>query len=259
MPAGASFVSISAGDDHTCAITSAGTAYCWGYSDLGRLGSGSVLDEYSPVPVAAPSGASFVSISAGATHTCAVTTIGAAYCWGSNGWGKLGNGGGGIQFTPALVSQAQSAKFVSISAATSHTCAVTAAGEAYCWGSGSWGELGNGGIADQATPVAVTQPAGATFTAISAYGNHTCAVTATGAAYCWGSGADGQLGNGDTSQQNTPVAVSDVIIFAWVTPNEPADLTTGRTASGGYALAARPLHPHRSACPADGLAGVARV
>src|SRR5256884_1268368 len=87
---GLTFASVSAGFEHTCGLTTAGVAYCWGQGYAGKLGDGTTSDRSSPVLVAG--GVRFVSLSAGGHHTCAVTAAGAAYCWGYNVYGQLGVG-----------------------------------------------------------------------------------------------------------------------------------------------------------------------
>jgi alpha-tubulin suppressor-like RCC1 family protein len=103
------------------------------------------------------------------------------------------------------------AAVTAISAGNLHTCAV-ADGIAYCWGSGAFGQLGNGTTGSQLRPVKVATnadsalPHGATVTAISTGNGHSCAV-ADAIAYCWGHGFNGQLGNGTTANQWRPVKV----------------------------------------------------
>src|SRR2546430_2355977 len=84
---GLAWAAVSAGFEHTCGLTTAGVAYCWGQGYAGKLGDGSTSDRSSPVLVAG--GVRFVSLSAGGHHTCAVTAAGAAYCWGYNVYGQL--------------------------------------------------------------------------------------------------------------------------------------------------------------------------
>jgi alpha-tubulin suppressor-like RCC1 family protein len=98
---GGPFSNVTAGSSHTCALTSAGAAYCWGANDHGQLGDGTLTMRTSPVLVGG--GLTFFSLSAGGSHTCGVT-IGGAYCWGANGNGQLGDGTTTDSAVPAKVS-----------------------------------------------------------------------------------------------------------------------------------------------------------
>ena len=80
---------MSAGLDHTCALTPGGSAYCWGDNQDGQLGDDSNTERDTPSPVVG--GYAFSTISAGGKHTCGVTTAGELYCWGLNSHGQLGN------------------------------------------------------------------------------------------------------------------------------------------------------------------------
>ena len=211
------FVSLSAGGHHVCSLTPSGEAYCWGENQYGQLGIGS--GRPSATPVAVSGGLTFTSISAGGRHTCGLTPGGEAYCWGRNDYGQLGIGSGAPSATPVAVSGGLT--FVSVIAGFRHTCGLTTSGEAYCWGSNNRGALGNGTTVNSATPVAVRpgrSPQGLliTFASLSASG-HTCGLTPSGEAYCWGDNWAGQLGNGSTTGQDpnpTPIAVSGGLTFA---------------------------------------------
>ena len=93
----------------------------------------------------------------------------------------------------------------------SHSCAITAAGDAWCWGSSVYGKLGDGSAAPIAVPVLVN--GGYRFAAIAAGGNHSCAATDARAIFCWGRNASGQLGAGSTSDALEPVAITPVAAF----------------------------------------------
>lgn len=111
---------------------------------------------------------------------------GAGLCIGPNTAGQLGNGGY-TDAPDAFVPVTGSLTFVAIAAGGKHSCGLTAAGAAHCWGSGVWGQLGNGefGASYNVTaPVPVS--GGLAFTSITAGGDHTCALTAAGKSYCWG-------------------------------------------------------------------------
>lgn len=96
----------------------------------------------------------------------------------------------------------------SIAAAGSHTCAVTTDGAAKCWGSNSSGQLGDGSGNHRNNKPEPVSGFGFGVASIAAGGSHTCAVTTGGAAKCWGRNAEGQLGNGSTTNRSTPVDVS---------------------------------------------------
>jgi len=118
---------ITSGNGYSCGLTPDGKAWCWGRGVQGQLGNGSTDDQLTPVEVSA-SGATFVSISAGNEFTCAVTSAGKAYCWGSNWAGQLGDGSTTDRSTPVAVAAPTTATFVSISAGSHHACAVTTTG-----------------------------------------------------------------------------------------------------------------------------------
>ncbi|HJR49488.1 MAG TPA: hypothetical protein VJ794_00195, partial [Gemmatimonadales bacterium] len=190
---GHAFASISAGGDHTCALTSAGEAYCWGENFYGGLGDGNAPTD-SDMPVLVLGGHVFESISAGLVHTCAVASTGIGYCWGSNGKGRLGNGNAGID-SPTPTPVAGGHLFHSISAGGLHTCGLTTAAAVYCWGYGLSGQLGNGNAGiDQDIPVLVL--GGHPFESVDTGDEHTCGVVSGGDAYCWGNDGLGQLGDG---------------------------------------------------------------
>ena len=145
----------------------------------------------------------FAAVSADTGFTCGVTFAGAAYCWGNNAVGELGDGTTATRTSPVAVSGGLS--FAAISAGGHHTCGITSAGAAYCWGYNGAGELGDGTTTNSTSPVAVS--GGLTFAAVGAGGLHSCGVTSAGAAYCWGYNGDGELGNGTTASSRVPVRV----------------------------------------------------
>jgi alpha-tubulin suppressor-like RCC1 family protein len=196
-----SYVSVTTGEWHACALTQSGNAYCWGNNSYGQLGDGTAFPRLGPVPVAG--GRTFVALTAGTTHTCGLTSDGAAYCWGSNVSGELGHGVPTGSTTPVRVSSDLAWK--AISGGERHTCALTTGGAAYCWGWNEQGALGDGSTANAGTPVAVH--GGLIFSAVSAGGLHSCGVTMLGIAYCWGGNASYALGTNDSSGSLVPVRV----------------------------------------------------
>src|SRR5207245_1109747 len=193
------FTAVTAGDAHTCGVTAAGAAYCWGYNSSGQLGDGSTTNRLTLVLVKAPAGVSFDTVTAGRLRTCGVTAAGRADCWGGNGSGQLGDGSMTDRSSPVLV--APGVSFAAVTAGRLHTCGVTPAGTAYCWGSNSVGQLGDRTTTDRSSPVLVQPPTGVSFAAVTAGAAHSCGVTAAGAAYCWGGNGGGQPGDGDGTPQ----------------------------------------------------------
>ena len=215
-----SFVSVSAGDAHSCGITTAGDAYCWG---AGRLGDGTAAGSLTPVRVSGT--LEFASVSTGGAHTCGLTTGGDAYCWGENGEsrgylfgsGQLGDGTTSNRLTPVPVSGGF--RFASLSLGFTYTCGVTSTGDAYCWGRNRHGQLGDGTTVGRLTPTLVS--GSLSFASVSpnlGFPLHTCGVTTTGDAYCWGDNSLGQLGDGTTVDRLTPALVSGGLRFVAVSP-----------------------------------------
>ncbi len=148
---------------------------------------------------------SFATVEAGAYHTCARTPAGAAYCWGYNAWGQLGNGTTSSA-DPKPEAVGGGLVFASVSVGGTHTCGLTASGAAYCWGDDAYGVLGAGAPGPEVCtdpygqfpcstlPLAVT--GGLAFASLSAGWGPTCALTVNSTAYCWGDDAEGELGIG---------------------------------------------------------------
>jgi alpha-tubulin suppressor-like RCC1 family protein len=212
-PAGVSFRSTASGGHYTCALTTTGRVFCWGSApgetSVGVPGS----NRLEPQELTLPPGVAFTRLAAGVGFACALDEEGAAYCWGGNGQGQLGNGTllPYEAMTPEPVSMPAGVTFTAISATASHACALGSDSEAYCWGHGSSGQIGNG-LADfnNPSPTRVPRPQSEPgFSVVAAGGYHTCAVGLSGQGYCWGRGWVGQLGNG-TAPDIGPAAPSPV-------------------------------------------------
>jgi len=193
---------VRGGWSHACAVVAGGAVQCWGSNDSGQLGNGTNTDSSVPVAVTGLTGAT--SLSLGEEHSCAVSA-GLVYCWGDNTYGELGNGTTTSTTTPVLVSGLTGVK--AVTAGDSASCALLETGVVECWGDNTYGELGNGTNTSTTIPVAVSGVTGAT-SVDSTGGSHVCALLSAGSVVCWGSGTDGQLGNGFMNDSNVPVAVT---------------------------------------------------
>jgi alpha-tubulin suppressor-like RCC1 family protein len=188
---------LAAGGWHTCALTQPGGVKCWGDNAYGQLGDGTTMDRLKPIYVAGlESGVSVVT--AGLTHTCALTLSGGVKCWGGNAYGQLGDGSTHDSLTPVDV-MGLSSGVVAITAGWYHTCALTQAGGVKCWGDNDSGQLGDAGydqwwLKSRSIPVDVKY-LNSVVTAITAGKSHTCVLTEAGGMMCWGSNRYGQLGN----------------------------------------------------------------
>ena len=175
---------LSAATDYTLTVTQ-------DVQDLdGQSLEAPVSVQFTTVAADAPPSVAFASVTVGIAHSCALTTDGAAYCWGANDYGEFGNNSLAGSLTPIRV--AEGLTFKSISAGDVHTCGLTTDGDAYCWGNQNYGQLGNGSVTQSEIPQKVT--GGLKFASISTGAFHTCGVTTEGTAYCWGHGFYGSLG-----------------------------------------------------------------
>lgn len=144
-------------------------------------------------------------------HSCAVDPVGAAFCWGNNATGQVGNGAAANVMVPTAVSGGLT--FASVAAGTGHSCGLLQSGEAYCWGVNDAGQVGDGTVIPRSTPVPVT--GGVQFSAIVLSGGFTCGLrVGDGAAFCWGFGGNGQLGNGTNTNRPVPTAVTGGHLFS---------------------------------------------
>lgn len=196
---------VSPGALSTCVLMALGDVKCWGYNFFGQTGNGSTSQSAVPANVAWHT-AGVASIGVGAYHSCAVTSGGAARCWGANESGQLGDNTT-TQRTSAVAVAGLDSGVVAISTGAVHSCALTVGGGVWCWGRNSDGQLGNNSLTNSPIPVAVVG-LGSGVAAISAGGYHTCALTTTGAMKCWGLNASGQVGDNSTTTRLTPADVS---------------------------------------------------
>jgi alpha-tubulin suppressor-like RCC1 family protein len=181
-----------------------------------------------------------LSPSAGSNHTCGVTYVGGlvliltTYYWGDNSSGQLGNGTTTNSATPMPIPGSSGILSPAVSAGTLYSCGL-GSNTAYCWGHNSAGQLGNGTVISSSVPVVVS--GGLDFAGVSTGAHHACGPAHTFAngiafsyAYCWGDNSFGQLGNGTTTTNATPVVVAGGLNFTTVSAG--GRHTCGVTSSG---------------------------
>jgi len=231
-----------AGQSRSCLIMAAllFLQSCGGGGGGGTGGTQPPGQEFYASPVRVSETLEFTTLAAGYHHTCAVTTSGDTYCWGSNEYDQLGSSAlmescsDGIfacSGTPVLVDGGHS--FTQLAAGIRHTCALDTSGDAYCWGFGLGGQLGDGLRANSREPVAVA--GGLKFTTIAATGasGATCGLTSVGDAWCWGINSSGSLGNGsatDGAHVPAPVATSLRFVSFSINQNNACAVSTTRDA-----------------------------
>jgi alpha-tubulin suppressor-like RCC1 family protein len=221
---------IVVGENFSCGLTVGGAALCWGLNWFGQVGlsqqdspscvhpaGGRLACSLVPVPVSVSE--PFTSLAAGAAHVCGLTSGRSVYCWGDNVSGQLGADDTGERCDQYYTQQQSCSSrplrvqggvsFQTLTAGKWHTCGLTVAGDVYCWGLNSNGQLGSGDTAQSAVPKQVAA-GGVHFSTISAGGWHTCGLAYDGLTYCWGANGSGQLGVGDFNARFTPMPVAVV-------------------------------------------------
>ena len=209
---------VSTGLNHTCAIEEGGTLKCWGDNAYGQLGLGDTAPRLVPTEVTLPSGRSAVAVDTGEDYTCAIIDDGSLMCWGSNIDDRLGRItsttclvegiGRNCGKTPGKVDLGQNTA-MAISLGSAHTCAILDDGSLKCWGHNTYGQLGKGDTLATLNPTGVNLGTNRSAVAVSAGAYFTCAILDDGSLKCWGRNNYGQLGQGNTTDLNTPpVAVA---------------------------------------------------
>ena len=256
-------VDVSVGRNHTCARRSDGTVWCWGRDTDGQLGNASTTSgSLVPVPVAGITGA--VDLETGYGFSCALESGGQLCCWGDNADGELGTGDTTSRDTPACRAtdyvevelgqtfgcgrdaaglldcwgsntsgqrqRAPSFPVTDFSLGHWHGCAIRSSdGQVYCWGDSREGQVGvrnntHRNPTDMAVPGA---------TQLSSGSNHACAMTSTGALWCWGRitsyGGSGSLSVATPRQIATPEPLATVVAGG---DSLGEGLTCGLTAGG---------------------------
>ncbi len=245
------YTTVVAGGAHACGLTVDGRAWCWGRNNFGQLGDNTLIDRAAPAPVMGDW--RFALITAGDRHTCGFTLVqptqpAALLCWGSNEWGQSGGALGGAAAKQPFALQVNPAGGVSsLDAGLGHTCAVIG-GAATCWGLNSNGQLGDGSTTNSTFAYNRVQPP-RPFRSISAGPAHTCAITTSDEAYCWGRNTAGQLGDNTTTDRGLAnLPVSGVELWSQIDAGGSTGTTCALTTSAS-------LNPDKLYCWGRNAAG----
>jgi len=213
---------------HGCALMATGAVRCWGNGSAGQLGYGmpeTVGDDETVVSMGEVDvGGPVVQLAAGSSHTCAVLDGGSVRCWGNGGLGRLGYGNTdyvGRTSAPATAGDVDvGGSVLQVASGNVHTCALLDGGTVRCWGASQNGLLGYANpedVGDDESPASAGDvDVGGTVVQLAAGSLHTCALLDAGNVRCWGYGADGRLGYGDTEN-----------VGVWEVPAEAGDVDVG--------------------------------
>jgi alpha-tubulin suppressor-like RCC1 family protein len=198
-------MAIAVGQQHTCAITTAGALKCWGDNSEGQLGDGTTANKLTAVDIAGL-GSGVIDVSLGAYHSCVVTALGRVKCWGNNFSGQVGVGmlGSANYLSPIeVVGLIDVAKFVATD--SRHSCVLTSAAGVKCWGSNADAELGDGTKNSRTNPANVSGLTSGVD--MIASGPPSCAITNLGQIKCWGGGP-----NSYTNDSKIPINIGQPIL-----------------------------------------------
>lgn len=205
VPIPVRFTSLTAGAYHTCGLTAARDAYCWGANDEAQLGE-FTFGESTVEQIQSLLGWS--QITAGDAHTCALRVDGVVYCWGDNRVGQVGNGSASGSTGPVRARVPAPVAFVS--AGTERTCANATDGTMYCWGD-LWVPSDSAADVRRAQPTPQAMAEAPSLPGLSVGGSGTCGFDATGFGYCWEANTHGEAGTGTRTGSDTPQRIaSDV-------------------------------------------------
>lgn len=210
MPTGRTAVTVANGLHHSCAIMDDSSLYCWGQNGDGQLGTGDTEDTNIPTEIDLGTNKYPIAVTAGFNSACVILNDSTGMCTGTNQDGQMGTGNTTnlTSFTPMTLLPAN-ANLAALSIGVRHTCGLLDNGSVYCWGWGTYGQLGDGTTQTKnSTAVQVQLPQGRTAIAIDSGMFHTCAILDDDNAMCWGGNEYGQIGDNTTTDRTTPTNVS---------------------------------------------------
>ena len=241
--AATNWATVSAGYEHTIAVTTTGELWAWGRNHYGQLGDDRAWvcccdgGMYRTSPVRIGTATNWTSVSAGGLHTVGIKIDGTVWAWGGNDVGQLGNGMAWFEYINSPLRLETTMDWAAVSVGGSHTMAITTNDELWAWGSNVNGQLGDGtggvcccdgGIPYRNSPVRIGTATN--WATVSAGDSHTVAITTNGELWAWGSSVDGQLGDGGIPYRNSPVRIGTAT--NWATVSAGGNHTVAITTNG---------------------------
>jgi alpha-tubulin suppressor-like RCC1 family protein len=199
-------VAVAGGRLHSLALKSDGSVWAWGYNLQGQLGDGTTINRTSPVAVSGLSSGVVAVAGGSGDHSLALKADGSVWSWGYNSQGQLGDGTTINRTSPVAVSGLSSG-VVAVAGGGYHSLALKADGSVWAWGDNFSGQLGDGTGLNRTSPVAVSGLSSGVV-AVAGGGVHSLALKSDGSVVAWGFNAQGELGDGTTTNRFSPVAVS---------------------------------------------------
>ena len=215
--------------NHTVAVRTDGSMWGWGHNRYGQVGVPGTQIHQTPVRIGAETGASWVSVAAGAWHSAAICSDGWLWGWGHNGWGQVGDGGESNVATPVRIGAGTGASWVFVTAGTWHNVAICSDGRLWVWGDNRQGQLGLGHTERTGVPTRLETEAGTTWVSATAGERHNMAVCSDGFLWGWGHNRQGQFGEG-VSVLATPTRIGTT--ENWVSVSTGLDHTVAVRADG---------------------------
>lgn len=195
---------VESGSNHTCAIKINHTLWCWGANTYKQLGAVSAIDK-PDYPLRVGDGNDWDQVALGNSHTCALKISGGVWCWGDNGFGKLGATGDG----KTQLQVESNISWVFIALGGDHACGIKSDTTLWCWGKNRTGQVGNKSTENQLIPVNV----GEGWSTVALGASHTCALRIDGTPWCWGANDYSQLHTGDKIYRPDPTKIGSG--FSW--------------------------------------------
>lgn len=221
QPGGVKYVGITAGYDHSVAVTDDGKLLAWGYGGVGNLGNGGTATQHDPTPVdlsVLDAGETIVDVASMTHHNLALTSNGRVIGWGDNQYGQIGDETTTQRRTPVLAHIPSGTTISSIGVGWDHSLVVTSAGDGLGWGSDRYGQVGDGGTTPAVHPEisSIDLPAGVKIKDVDGGIDHSVALTTDGRVLAFGYGGSGQMGDGTNTVVNPSPVFSTLPAFSKV-------------------------------------------